>query len=43
VNQIQQLAHWFNRGYLLILKGREKVEVPVSRAYAKKLKEYIHF
>ena len=43
VNQIQQLTQWFNRGYLLILKGREKVEVPVSRAYAKKLKEYIHF
>jgi len=43
VNQIQQLSHWFNRGYLLVLKGQEKVEIPVSRAYAKKLKEYIHF
>lgn len=43
VNQIQQLDQWFNRGYLLVLKGTEKAEVPVSRAYAKKLKEYIHF
>ena len=43
MNQIQQLSHWFNRGFLLVLKGQEKTEVPVSRVYAKKLKEYIHF
>jgi DNA-binding LytR/AlgR family response regulator len=41
VDQIQQILTWFKRGYLLLLKGKEKVEVPVSRAYTKKLREYI--
>ena len=40
VNQIHQIANWFNRGYLLILK-EPTVEVPVGRVYASKLKEYL--
>ena len=40
VNQIRQVANWFNRGYLLILK-EPTVEIPVGRVYASKLKEYL--
>ncbi|SDF83242.1 LytR/AlgR family response regulator transcription factor [Sporolituus thermophilus] len=43
VDRIKQLAAWFHRGYMLTLAGKEEVEVPVGRIYAKKLKEYIQF
>ncbi|SMC86430.1 LytR/AlgR family response regulator transcription factor [Sporomusa malonica] len=44
VNQIKEIATWFNKGYLLILQkssSEKGLEVPVGRAYAAKLKEYI--
>ncbi|MDF2501268.1 MAG: LytR/AlgR family transcriptional regulator [Anaerosporomusa subterranea] len=40
VNQIRQIANWFNRGYLLIMKDPPS-EIPVGRVYASKLKEYL--
>jgi len=43
MDQVQQLENWFNRGYMLILKGEGKVEVPVSRLYVKRLKEFLEF
>ncbi|HWR45035.1 LytTR family DNA-binding domain-containing protein [Sporomusa sp.] len=44
VNQIKEIATWFNKGYILILQKTgtgKSTEVPVGRAYAAKLKEYI--
>lgn len=41
MDQVKQIANWFNRGYLLILKGDRNVEVPVSRIYTRRLKEYV--
>lgn len=44
VNQIKEIATWFNKGYILILqknKAGKNSEVPVGRAYAARLKEYI--
>lgn len=43
MDQVQQLENWFNRGYMLILKGEGKVEVPVSRLNVKRLKDFIEF
>jgi DNA-binding LytR/AlgR family response regulator len=43
INQVQQLENWFNRGYMLILKGDGKTEVPVSRLYVKRLKAFLEF
>jgi len=40
VNQIGQLASWFNRGYLLIMNP-SRDEIPVGRVYAAKLKNYL--
>lgn len=40
VNQIGQLANWFNRGYLLIMNP-SRHEIPVGRVYAAKLKNYL--
>ena len=40
VNQIGQLASWFNRGYLLIMNPSRE-EIPVGRVYAAKLKNYL--
>ncbi len=40
VNQIGQLANWFNRGYLLIMTPSQE-EIPVGRVYAAKLKRYL--
>lgn len=40
VNQIGQLANWFNRGYLLIMNP-SKEEIPVGRVYAARLKMYL--
>lgn len=40
VNQIRQVANWFNRGYLLIMKD-PSAEIPVGRVYAPLLKEYL--
>ena len=41
INEIKQIATWFKKGYLLILKGSKDIEVPVGRAYVSKMKEYI--
>lgn len=41
INEIKQIATWFKKGYLLILKGSKNLEVPVGRAYVSKMKEYI--
>lgn len=41
IDQIKQIANWFKKGYLLILKDEKNLEVPVGRAYVAKLKEYI--
>jgi DNA-binding LytR/AlgR family response regulator len=43
MDQIKHLENWFNRGYMLILKGETKTEVPVSRLFVKRLKEYLEF
>jgi two-component system LytT family response regulator/two-component system response regulator LytT len=40
VNQIGQLANWFNRGYLLIMTPSQ-AEIPVGRVYAARLKMYL--
>ena len=40
VNQIGQLASWFNRGYLLIINP-SRDEIPVGRVYATRLKNYL--
>jgi DNA-binding LytR/AlgR family response regulator len=39
INQIAQLANWFHRGYLLIMKNTLR-EIPVGRVYASRLKEH---
>ncbi len=41
VEEIKQIKMWFKRGYLLVLKGDEEMEIPVGRAYIETLKEYI--
>lgn len=44
VNQIKEIATWFNKGYILILENPENshgLEIPVGRVYAARLKEYI--
>lgn len=44
VNQIKEIATWFNKGYILILQKNgagKSQEVPVGRAYATRLKDYI--
>ncbi len=43
MEQIKHLENWFNRGYMLILKGDLKTEVPVSRLFVKRLKEFLEF
>lgn len=43
MDQIRHLENWFNRGYMLILKGDGKTEVPVSRLFVKRLKEFLEF
>jgi two-component system LytT family response regulator/two-component system response regulator LytT len=43
VDRIQNLENWFNRGYLLVLKGTPKTEIPVSRHYVGHLKTYLEF
>jgi len=40
---VRQISPWFNRGYLLSLKGEKSIDVPVSRAHAGALESYIHF
>ena len=42
VVEIQQIKLWFKRGYLLVLKGSNSIEIPVGRAYINTLKEYIN-
>jgi len=41
IDEIKQIVTWFKQGYVLILKGSKKLEVPVGRAYVSKMKEYI--
>lgn len=44
VNQIKEIATWFNKGYILILQKNaigKSQEVPVGRAYATRLRDYI--
>ncbi len=44
VNQIKEIANWFNKGYLLILQktaAGKGPEIPVGRAYAARLRDYI--
>ena len=41
IDEIKQIATWFKKGYLLILKGPKNLEVPVGRVYVSKMKEYI--
>jgi len=43
MDHVKHLENWFNRGYMLILKGDANLEVPVSRLYVKRLKEYLEF
>ena len=43
INQIRCLETWFNRGYLMVLKGPTKTEIPVSRQYVHLLKEHLEF
>lgn len=43
IDQIKNLENWFNRGYLLALRGDGKTEIPVSRQYVKQLKTYLEF
>lgn len=43
IDQVKQLKAWFNRGYLLVLKGEQKLEIPVSRTFVKPLRDYIIF
>lgn len=39
INQIAQLANWFHRGYLLIMKNSLR-EIPVGRVYSAQLKNH---
>ncbi len=41
VEEIKQIKMGFKRGYLLVLKGDDEIEIPVGRAYIDILKEYI--
>jgi DNA-binding LytR/AlgR family response regulator len=43
MNEVKQITPWFNRGYLLKLKGSKKAEIPVSRAKVKDLERYMDF
>lgn len=43
INQIKCLETWFNRGYMMILKGAAKTKIPVSRQYVSNLKAYLEF
>lgn len=40
---IEQLTAWFNRGYMLKLRGKVPAEVPVSRNYVPVLRQHIQF
>lgn len=40
---IEQFTTWFNRGYLLELRGDLPAEVPVSRSYVPVLRQHIQF
>lgn len=40
VDQIKQVANWFNRGYILILQS-PSIEIPVGRVYISKLRQHL--
>lgn len=43
LESIEQFSAWFNRGYLLKLRGQLPAEVPVSRGYVPALRQHIQF
>lgn len=43
MRQAKELAPGFNRGYLLVLRGTKKIEIPVSRAKINQLTKYVAF
>ncbi|MDD4600842.1 Transcriptional regulatory protein YpdB [bioreactor metagenome] len=40
---IEEFTTWFNRGYLLKLRGKQPAEAPVSRNYVPALRQHIQF
>lgn len=40
VDQVKQVANWFNKGYILILQS-PAIEIPVGRVYTAKLRQYL--
>ncbi|MDU2063937.1 MAG: LytTR family DNA-binding domain-containing protein [Sporomusaceae bacterium] len=42
MNEVREIASWFNRGYLLKLGGAKGAEIPVSRANTKRLEFYVN-
>ena len=43
VDEIKQITTWFKQRYLLILKGKKPVEIPVGRAYVANLRSHVVF
>ncbi len=41
IDEIRQIVTWFKQRYLLILNGKDKIEIPVGRVYVNKMKQYI--
>lgn len=43
LEQIKSLEPWYNRGYMMTLKGGARTEIPVSRQYVRDLKAHMDF
>lgn len=43
VDEIKQITTWFKQRYLLILKGKKGMEIPVGRAYVGNLRAHVEF
>ncbi|WP_288831962.1 LytTR family DNA-binding domain-containing protein [uncultured Megasphaera sp.] len=43
VDEIKQITTWFKQRYLLILKGKKNLEIPVGRAYVNNLRQHVEF
>lgn len=41
INRIKEVVPWFNRTLQLKMNDRQETEIPVSRAHAKRFKEYL--
>lgn len=41
IDEIRQIVTWFKQRYLLVLNGKNKIEIPVGRVYVNKMKQYI--